>query len=894
MKTKYLITILSLTAGSLHAEKEYPFVSAEHISVPEGFEVQVWAKSPMFFNPTNMDIDYQGRIWVAEGRAYRAFRNKSNSQYLKKGDRIMVLSDTDASGQADESHVFVQDPDLVAPLGIAVIDNKVVVSQPPSIIVYHDVNRDAVFDPQVDKKEILLTGFGGKDHDHSLHAVTTGPSGQWYFNTGNAGTHIVEDKDGWTLRVGSAYKGGSPSVTGNGPLQGGKPGLKSDDGHVYVGSAILRVNPDGTGLRVVGHNMRNSYEETINSFGDVFQNDNDDPPACRTTWVMEYGNMGFASDNGSRKWQLDRRPGQKAAVAHWRQEDPGKLPAGDVYGSGSPTGIAFYENGALGEKWNGLLLSCEAARNVVFGYLPKPQGAGYALERFDFIKVAANKNASKEDQDLVNYFRPSDVTVGPDGCIYVADWYDRGVGGHRTSDETLAGAIYRIAPVGNTPQVPAIDLDTIEGQILALKSPANNVRNIGFTRLQTGGEASLAAVKAMLDDQSKYIQARAIWLLAQLGDAGITEVEKYMENSTDAQIKITCFRALRFVDHNVLDMCKSLASDPSPAVRREVALAMRDRSWEEAGEILIELFDGFDGEDRWYLEALGTGATRKEAQFYDSLVKKESTQDPIQWSGALAKMAWRLHPVDAVEALQTRAMDLNISLAERKEALTALGHIEEKVAVSAVVSIAESGPADTQALAKWWLINMSKGYWRPFVSAMKGLNIDKDAPKADKDYIIPFKNPDIVQYTVEDVLALEGSAEKGKASIASCYMCHQVNGAGIEFGPALDGWGAGRSKEEIAEAIVNPNAAIAHGYEGSVIQTKSGHTIHGINMDAGSHKETILKVMGGRELPIKKGSIANPNEKKNLEHSLMLSSKQLGLSAQSVADIVEFLKSSKN
>jgi hypothetical protein len=68
------------------------------------------------------------------------------------------------------------------------------------------------------------------------------------------------------------------------------------------------------------------------------------------------------------------------------------MPAGDVYGGGSPTGVAFYENGSLGDKWSGLLLACEAGKNVVFGYLPKPDGAGMKLERFDFItsnKVAA-------------------------------------------------------------------------------------------------------------------------------------------------------------------------------------------------------------------------------------------------------------------------------------------------------------------------------------------------------------------------------------------------------------------------------------------------------------------------------------------------------------------------
>ena len=76
----------------------------------------------------------------------------------------------------------------------------------PSVIVYTDENGD----DKPDKKEIFLTGFGGLDHDHSLHAMFAGPDGKYYFNAGNAGPHVVTDKAGWTLRSGSNYTGGSP------------------------------------------------------------------------------------------------------------------------------------------------------------------------------------------------------------------------------------------------------------------------------------------------------------------------------------------------------------------------------------------------------------------------------------------------------------------------------------------------------------------------------------------------------------------------------------------------------------------------------------------------------------------------------------------------------------
>ena len=300
----------------------------------------------------------QGRIWVTEGVNYRRHKERD-----PKGDRVMVLEDTDGDGRADKTTTFVQEPTLVAPLGIAVIGNKVIVSNAPDLIVYTDVDGDRVFNPAIDKREVLLTGFDGRNHDHALHSVTFGPDGRWYFSQGNAGAHFT-DRGGRTFRVGSAYNpvpdGGAQPVFGSAPPS--YAGAKSDDGHVYVGGFSARMQPDGTGVEILGFNFRNSYEQTVTSFGDIFHNDNDDPPACRTTYLMEYGNLGFFSRDGKRIWNADRRPGQSIPTAEWRQEDPGVIPSGDVYGGGAPTGIVFNEGDGLGKKWRGLLLSAPRLR----------------------------------------------------------------------------------------------------------------------------------------------------------------------------------------------------------------------------------------------------------------------------------------------------------------------------------------------------------------------------------------------------------------------------------------------------------------------------------------------------------------------------------------------------
>src|SRR5687768_2065000 len=97
--------------------------------LPEGLEATLWAESPMFYNPTNMDVDSKGRIWVTEAVNYRNYNNDSTKVlHHAKGDRVMILEDVNGDGKADSAKVFVQDKDLIAPVGIAVIGNRIIVS----------------------------------------------------------------------------------------------------------------------------------------------------------------------------------------------------------------------------------------------------------------------------------------------------------------------------------------------------------------------------------------------------------------------------------------------------------------------------------------------------------------------------------------------------------------------------------------------------------------------------------------------------------------------------------------------------------------------------------------------------------------------------------------------
>jgi putative membrane-bound dehydrogenase-like protein len=864
-------------------------VPLDIFTVPAGLEVTVWAQSPQLRNPTNMDIDAAGRIWVTEGVNYRRHSTRD-----AKGDRVVVLEDTDGDGRADQSTTFVQEPTLVAPLGIAVIDNKIIVSNAPDLIVYTDVNRDLRFDPKVDKREVLLSGFDGRNHDHALHSVTFGPDGRWYFSQGNAGANFT-DRGGRTFRIGSAYNpvpdGGAQPVFGNPPLT--YAGATSDDGHVYVGGFSARMRADGTGVEILGFNFRNSYEQTVTSFGDIFHNDNDDPPACRTTFLMEYGNLGFFSRDGKRYWQSDRRPGQSIPTAEWRQDDPGVIPAGDVYGGGAPTGIVFNEGDGLGRKWRGLLLSAEAARNTIFGYFPKAEGAGYKLDRMDFLTSNAAQafagtdfKGGKVNSEIQTFFRPSDVAVGADGAIYVADWFDPRVGGHDDKDDTTSGAIYRIAPKGFVPRVPKFDAGTLEGQITALRSPAVNVRALGFEGLKARGDAALPAVAALLNDENPYVRARAVWLLARLGPSGVARVEQLIA-SEDANLRVAAYRALRSIDR-AAPVAARLARDPSPAVRREVALSLRDVSFEAAGPMLAQLAEGYDGKDRSYLEAWGIGATHKEDALYAALIAKQPAADATTWPAAYADLIWRLTPRDAVPAFLARAQATSLPASERTKAVTALGFIPTRAAAGALLDVAQQGGKDFKTNpALWWLMNYKDSRWADAgIDAelkRRGL-FDPDAVEIS-DVTVPEPPATPSPLAVADIAKLRGNAKRGATAAVACQMCHRIGGNGVDYAPALDGFARRQTKDVVITAIVNPSNDIAHGYDGSEITLVDGRKLHGLVLSGGN--PVVLQSTGGVTQLIPTRLI---KERKRLGRSLMLSADQMGLSSQQVADIVEYLK----
>ncbi len=604
-------------------ERRKPENATASFSVADDLEVALFASEPMVVNPTNMDIDRLGRVWVLESPNY----GKPADQRTEAGGRITILEDQDGDGKADKSTLFYQGEDVETALGIAVLGNKVYVTRSPNLLVFTDEDGD----DQPDEKEILITGMG-KPGDHSSHAMVFGPDGKFYWNMGN-------------------YAGPVKDASGNIVVdQMGNP--VEQYGKDYVGGMVFRCNPDITEFEVLAHNFRNNYEVTVDSYGTMWQSDNDDDgnKSVRINYVMEYGNYGYLDEITRESWGAFRTNLEpEIARRHWHQNDPGVVPNLLITGAGSPAGITVYEGGLLPEPFHEQMLHADAGPNVARAYPVTKSGAGYTATMLDLVKT-----------ELDQWFRPTDITVAPDGSVFIADWYDPLVGGG-AAGEFDKGRIFRVAPNTDKYSFPKPEMRTLEGAIEAIKSPNMSMRYLGWNALHEKGEQAEDALLGLFRSENPVFQARALWLLGKIEGKSQHYVELGL-SSANPDIRSTAIRLARQCNIDFLKVASKYVSDPAPEVLRELAIALHPYQSMEAASIWTALANRHLGQDRWYLEALGIGAANNWENCLNTWMSHQQTDLN---SKSARDIIWRSRAPQTMEMLAALIDNKSTDQAER-------------------------------------------------------------------------------------------------------------------------------------------------------------------------------------------------------------------------------------
>jgi glucose/arabinose dehydrogenase len=175
--------------GGAHAPASTPALSPEEaqkkFTVPEGFEVRLFAAEPDVVNPVAMTWDERGRLWVLELYEYP----RGTAKGERGRDRIKILEDTDADGRADKVTVFADGYTLAT--GLLLGYGGVFLGQAPDFLFLRDINGD----DKADESTVLKTGFGLEDRHELLNGFTWGPDGWLYMTHGVFTRSNVRDPD---------------------------------------------------------------------------------------------------------------------------------------------------------------------------------------------------------------------------------------------------------------------------------------------------------------------------------------------------------------------------------------------------------------------------------------------------------------------------------------------------------------------------------------------------------------------------------------------------------------------------------------------------------------------------------------------------------------------------
>jgi len=481
-----------------------PEESQTLIQVPVGFKLQLFASEPDIKKPIAMDWDERGRLWVIETVDYP---NTVRDDKGEGDDRILICEDTDGDGKADKFTVFAEG--LNIPTSFTFANGGIIVSQAPHFLFLKDTDGD----DKADVREVLIDGWGTFD----THA---GPSNLRYG---------IDNKIWGTV----GYSGFEGTI-------GGKP--------FKFGSGVYRFDSDATQFEFLGNTSNNTWGLGFSEDFDVFISTANNEHSDFFAIPLRYYERANLQERGIEK--IDGHYNMHVLTKELRQVD--------VHGGfTAAAGHSLYTARAFPQEyWNRVAFISEPTGRLVHRHILEQVGSGFK-EKGDGWNMIASSD---------NWFGPVDAKVGPDGALWILDWYNFVIQHNPTPEgfENGAGNAY-IDPLR----------DNTKGRIYRLVHTDSKA----YKPYKLNSEKPATLINALKSD-NQFWRLTAQRLLVESADKGVaadlhrlvrnTEVDEINSNG-GALHAIWTLHGLGLLDgsdEKSLSVVIGALKHPAPGVRR--------------------------------------------------------------------------------------------------------------------------------------------------------------------------------------------------------------------------------------------------------------------------------------------------------------------------------------
>ena len=360
-------------------------------TLPDGFEISLFASEPLIRNPTCIAFDRRGRAFVAQGPQFRKPKKDT------PGDSIKILIDHDDDGVADEVKTFARGFNSIH--GLAWKGNDLYVANAPDFTVVRDTDGDDVADEYIR----IYTDLGNVEH--SLHGLNWGPDGKLYMSKGNSKGLTQPGRiapkpfrELWGVESPAGAPDLPPAKTFTPETYRNTYHHPSDDWGREGG--ILRCDPMGKNLEITSRGFRNPWDMAMNDTFDFIGTDNDQNEGDKIFMPFFGAHFGWGHT-----WSYNWSDGSHLPTA----------PHSGPFFNGSGTGVIYYSLDKFPKPYRNVFFINDWGRKCTYVMRPRWNGALLQSDTGDEpLEIFADANSS--------LFKPSDIEIGPDGALWILGW----------------------------------------------------------------------------------------------------------------------------------------------------------------------------------------------------------------------------------------------------------------------------------------------------------------------------------------------------------------------------------------------------------------------------------------------------------------------------------------